>query len=142
MSAEAQKFNEADKATIKAIAEKFMPYTYKTGYFGNGHANTTSFKTPSIPLRLISENGNEWLVAELVSKIFFEQYIFFTKYLFERDTQHEWERRLTPLADINFHDERAACYSWIAFRQSQGKVGCNELDWFRTRIEEIYGIIL
>ena len=54
MAAEAVQYNEVDKATIKAIAEKFMPYTYKTGYFGNGHANTMYFKTPSVPLRLIS----------------------------------------------------------------------------------------
>jgi len=141
MAAEFRQYTAFDKETIIKIASKFLPYTFEQGYFGTGKVNNFRIRD-SAPLILKAENGNEWPVSELLSKIFFEQYIFFALYLFERDLSKEWEVRLTPLAVLNFHQERADCYAWINTMQKAGKVGTNEIDWFRKRIREIYGIVI
>lgn len=140
MAAESTVFNANDKAIIMAIAKKFMPLTFKEGHFGNGHANIIHFKTPSSPLILKSENGNEFIVSELVTKTFFEQYIHFCYYLFERDTEKEQIPRTQPIPVSNFHEERAACYAWINYQQERGKKGCNEIDWHVKRIKELFNI--
>jgi len=98
MAGEHRQYTTFDKETIEAIASKFLPYTFGTGYFGTGKANLNHFKEPSAPLILYSSetdkdgNANEWPVSELLSKIFFEQYIFFALYLFERDLSNECYR--------------------------------------------------
>ena len=143
MAAETIIYYEPDKVRIMAIANRFMPLTFGTGYFGNGHPNTEHFKTPSAPLILKSVNGNEFMVHELVTKIFFEQYLHFNNYLFERDTQKEQVLRSQPLVpNLTFEGERAACYAWIKFQQDRGKTGANEVDWHCKRIAEIFNITI
>ena len=141
MSAEAQSFTTADQHIVLDIAKKFMPLTFGDGNIKPGTSNIIHFKNPSTPLKLVSNNGNEFFFCELITKIFFEQYIHFNEYLFERDTQGEQVRRTKPLVEgLEYHTERAACYIWIHQMQQFNKKGVNEIDWHVKRIKEIYGI--
>jgi len=141
MACESKIYNAEDQRKIIALAKLLMPLTFEDGAIVSGYVNVNHFPAPSSPMELHSINGNRFNVNECLTQFFFEQYIHFCEYEFER-VNHQQVTRANPIQVGEYYTEKADCATVIENKQLNGKRGYNEIDWHVQRVKDLFGIII